>query len=221
MRLLAYIFGFLLPWSLRRRWLRLTLGYRLHPTSRIGFSLLLPTVLTLGEHSRIGNLNVCRRIDALTLGPHAIIGSANWIAGTPSHDPTFYSHLPDRRADFVMGEHSALTNRHYVDCTAGVTIGHHSTVAGVGSQIFTHEIDIADSVQEARPLVIGAYSMVGTGTILLAGSRVPDHSVIGAGSVVATPLQAAYWLYAGAPARPVRELDPKSAYFKRIRGVVE
>jgi acetyltransferase-like isoleucine patch superfamily enzyme len=220
MRLLLYVFGLLLPWSIRRRWLELTLGYDLHPTSRIGFSLLLPTEMSLGEHSRIGSLNVCRRIDSVEIGSHVVVGSANWISGTPSGDRIFYGHLPERRSALIMGDHSALTNRHYVDCTAGVTIGDHATIAGVRSQLFTHGIDVARSIQDAHPVRIGAYSMVGTGAILLAGATVPDHAVVAAGSVVVGPLDDPYRLYAGAPAKAVRELPADAAYFTRTQGVV-
>jgi hypothetical protein len=217
---LLYLLGYLLPWFLRRRWLALTLGYELDPTSRIGLSLVLPDKLVLRAHSSIRHLNVCRHIDLLVLDSHAVIGSGNWIAGTPSGEPKFYSHLPDRRAELLLAEHAALTNNHYVDCTGGISIGNHATIAGVRSQLLTHGIDIVDSRQDAHRLEVGPYSMVGTGTILLAGARVPHHAVVAAGSVVTGHLDEPYTMYAGAPAKSIKALGPESLYFSRAEGEV-
>jgi hypothetical protein len=56
---------------------------------------------------------------------------------------------------FKIGEHSAVTSRHYLDCTGGVTVGAFSTVAGARSTIFTHQVDITQSRQVWRPVRIG------------------------------------------------------------------
>ena len=215
---LLYTVSFLLPWAVRRRWLRMWFGYDLHPSSRIGYSLIMPERLILGEGAHIGHLTVCRRLDLVELGPYATIGQWNWITGTSADDPQYYQHMSERRAQLVMGPHSAITSRHYIDCVESVTIGAYATVAGMRSQFFTHSLDLEQSQQSAKPIDIGAYTMIGTGSILLPGASVPDRSVIGAGSVVTGPLTESEYLYAGVPAKPIRKLSPDLKYFDRTQG---
>ena len=216
--ILLYFVSFLLPWHLRRRWLAMWFGYDIHPTSRIGYSLVLPAHLVLAEGSRIGHMTVCRRLDLIELGPYSIIGQWNWITGTPEGDQQYYQQISDRRAQLVMGPHSAITSRHYIDCVESVTIGTYATVAGMRSQFFTHSLDLEQSRQSAKPITIGAYTMIGTGSILLPGASVPDRAVLGAGSVVTGALTEPLHLYAGVPAKPIRKLSPTLKYFSRTHG---
>jgi acetyltransferase-like isoleucine patch superfamily enzyme len=116
--------------------------------------------------------------------------------------------------------HSAITHRHLIDCTNEVRIGTHSTIAGWRTQILTHGIDLTLSHQTSRPVVIGSYCFVGTGSILLKGSRLPDRSVLSAGSVLLTQESEECALYSGVPAQKVRDLAPDSAYFTRQEGFV-
>jgi acetyltransferase-like isoleucine patch superfamily enzyme len=220
MRLALYLLGFLMPWRLRRLWLRLTLGYRLHPTSHIGLSILIPDRLELGEHARIGHFNVCRRIDALVLERHAIVGTLNWIGGRPSDDPVFYGHVSNRKAQLTLCDYAAVTNRHNLDCTGGILMRSHAIIAGIRCQLYTHQIAFPDSILEARPIEIGPYTMIGTGSIVLPGATVPGHCVIGAGAVVTNSLKEPYRLCVGTPARAIREMDPDSPYFTRADGLI-
>lgn len=215
---LLYAVSLLLPWCLRHRWLTIWFGYDIHPSSRIGFSWIMPEQLVLGTGARIGHMTVCRRLDLVELGPYSTIGQWNWITGTSADDPHYYQHMSGRRAQLVMGPHSAITSRHYIDCVESVTIGAYATVAGIRSQFFTHSLDIEQSRQSAQPIKIGAYTMIGTGSTLLPGACVPDRAVLGAGSIVTGPLTESFYLYAGAPARPVRKLSPTLKYFDRTHG---
>jgi acetyltransferase-like isoleucine patch superfamily enzyme len=117
-----------------------------------------------------------------------------------------------------MGPHSAITSRHYIDCVESVTIGAYATVAGMRSQFFTHSLDLEQSRQSAKPITIGDYTMIGTGSILLPGACVPDRAVLGAGSVVTGALTQPLHLYAGVPAKPIRKLSPSLKYFNRTHG---
>ena len=53
-RLLA-VFLLILPWRLRRIALIKIFGYQIHPTARIGFSLILPVRLEMDAGARIEN----------------------------------------------------------------------------------------------------------------------------------------------------------------------
>lgn len=210
----------LLPWPLRRWVLRVAFGYKLHPQSRIGLAWVFPKQLVMDAHSQIGHLTVCKGLDLLQLAPYASIGRGNWITGFPAGSSKHFAHQEERRPRLLIGEHARITNRHLIDCTDTVSIGDFSTFAGFRSQILTHSIDIATSCQTSAPVSIGRYCFVGTDCVVLGGSSLPDNSVLGAKSLLNKPYYEEYWLYAGVPAKPVKQLSSDLAYFSRPVGFV-
>jgi acetyltransferase-like isoleucine patch superfamily enzyme len=210
----------LFPWPIRRRLLMILHGYKIHPTARIGFSLIFPDHLEMGAGARISSFTVCKGLSLLRMGEHSRIGNLNWITGFPAADNTFFKDDPGRRPELVMGEHSSITNRHLIDCTNAVRIGRFTTFAGFRSQILTHSIDLYRCCQSSKPVTIGDYCFVGTGSVLLGGSRLPDYSVLGASSLLNKPYLQTHQLYAGNPAKPVKPLPQEMAYFQRTVGYV-
>src|SRR6266513_2547367 len=69
---LLMLLSFLLPWAARRRFLESQFGYSIHPSSHIGLAWICPQRLIMEENARIGNLTLCKNIDLLHLGAHAI-----------------------------------------------------------------------------------------------------------------------------------------------------
>ena len=210
-----------LPWFLKRPLMQSLLGHKLHSTSRIGLSLIAAEQVELGEGARIGHLNVVKGLRRLELGPHAIIAQLNWITGFPLGPSPHFAHQPERAPELILAAHSAVTNRHLLDCTNRVTIGHHTTFAGFRSQILTHSIDLAANRQTSQPVAIGAYCFVGTGCIVLPGAKLPDYCVLGAGAVLTHPVEEPHTLYAGVPAQAVKKLPAEGKYFTRAQGFVE
>ena len=221
MRSLLRLIVVLLPWPLKRHVLCALYGYELHPTSRIGLAWVFPAKLAMGKNSSIGHLTVCKGMERVALGDHASIGRLNWITAYPLNRPPHFAHMPDRQPQLIVGEHSAITHRHIIDCTEEVVLGSYATIAGFRSQILTHSIELSECRQHARPVRIGSYTFVGTACTILGGSVVPDFSVVAANALVNKSHEERYRLYAGVPARPVSELDPAMKYFTRTSGFVE
>ncbi len=210
----------LLPWFLRRRLLQWVYGYRIHPTARIGCSWIFPRQLVLKEYASIGHANVAIHLERIELGAHARIDRSNWITGFPRHDSRHFSHRLDRDPALVLGDHAAITKHHHLDCTDRIEIGAFTTIAGYGSQFLTHSIDLERNRQDAAPIVIGDYCLVGTAVVLLPGSKLPARSVLGAKALLNKAHDKPGRLYAGVPAEPVRELPPDAGYFHRTTGFV-
>lgn len=210
----------LLPWPLRRALLCRCFGYEIHPTARIGLSWIRPRRLRLEAGTSIGHLTVCIHLDLLHLKERATIGRGNWITGFPTGPSPHFAHQPERRSELIVGEQSAITNRHLIDCTGGVTIGRFTTFAGFSSQVLTHSIDLVESRQSSAPVTIGDYCFIGTACVLLAGSALPDRSVLGAKSLLNKKYEEPYTLYAGAPARPIQPMPRDTRYFHRPEGIV-
>lgn len=210
-----------LPWALRRRALSRCFGYEIAPDARLGFSVVLVGKLVLARHSGIGHLNYIKGADEVRLDASSFIGHLNWITAFPSDSGSgHFKSQPERRPRLHVGEHSAITNRHLIDCTGEVRIGRFTTFAGFRSQVLSHSIDLHLCQQRAQPISIGDYCFVGTGCILLGGAQLPNFSVLGAGSVLNKAFDTPYSLYAGAPSELRKPLSPDMAYFHRTKGFV-
>jgi acetyltransferase-like isoleucine patch superfamily enzyme len=215
------LFSILLPWPLRRAILQSFFGFQIHPTARIGLSWVLPKKLIMESDTQIGNLTVCKNLDLIHMHPHSLIGRGNWITGFPSGPSPHFAHEHDRRPELIIGEHSAITNRHLIDCTSRVTIGRFTTFAGFQSQILTHSIDLEACRQSSAPVSIGDYCFVGTDCVLLGGSALPSYSVLAAKSLLNKSFDEEYSLYGGIPAAKLKNVPADSRYFHRTVGMVE
>jgi hypothetical protein len=193
----------LLPNHMARPLLRL-LGHRIHPTVRLGFSLLLVDRLHLTRGSSIGHLNLirCRRV---VLRERARIGYGNVVMGPVSVWLGSDSKLGNRnratRAPapvtygpslLKMGQVSAITASHLVDCTRSVILGDFTTVAGVGTQMWTHGYYHAatgiDRFRVDGRIVFGNNVYIGAHSVVTGGVTVTDHVIVGSHSSVSKDL---------------------------------
>ncbi len=218
---LIVLFAMPLPWSIGRRILVYFLGYRIHKRAKIGWSMIAPNYLEMGDGASIGHLTLCKNIDRLVLKEHASIGNLNWITGYPRHGHKHFDKVSDRDPSLYIGEQAAITHRHLIDCTDKIIIGGFSIMAGYRSQLLTHFIDIVEGVQTCAPINIGCFSFLGTGSVILAGNALPDFSVLGAGSVLNKKFTKPYMLYAGTPAIGRKQLPKDAGFFLRTRGFVD
>jgi acetyltransferase-like isoleucine patch superfamily enzyme len=210
-----------MPWFLRRPLLNLLPGFNIDKTAYIGKSLILATKLDMRAHSRIGSLNFCKAIDVLMLGEHSILGTLNYITGYPTSGTEFFSHKKNRTCCLVIGAHSAITSRHFIDCTDEILIGNFTTVAGIRSQIFTHSINLKDNIQDCAPVRIGHYNFIGTNVVILPGAQLPDYCILGANAVLQSKQKELFTLYGGVPAKKIKSLEKNELqYFNRKTGFV-
>lgn len=210
----------LFPWPLKRRLLSRFWGYEIHPSARIGLAYVYPDRLRMGAGARIGHLTVAVHLHEIDMREHALIGRINWITGYPLNGKDFFAEEDNRLPALRLGEHAAITNRHLIDCTNTVTVGRFTTMAGFRSQILTHSIDLNACHQSSAPVHIGEYCFIGTGCILLAGSALPDRSVLAAGSTLTKAHVEPQTLYAGLPAVRKKTLSADAKYFRRDKGYV-
>lgn len=204
-RWLTLAVGLALPARWKPPLLR-ALGHRVHRRARIGWSALLVERLVLGADTRIASFSLlaCRRVVMragarigtgnlvrgpfdLWLGPRAAIGNRNVI--TRANHPVSFG-----PAQLRIGEAGKLTSGHRVDCMQSVRIGRYSTVAGAGSQLWTHGYAHApDGSGRARVdgrIRIGDHVYVGSQCCLSAGITIGNAVTIGGHSSVATDLMA-------------------------------
>ena len=210
------------PWKIRRFIYQKVFGYQIHSTSYIGFSIIFPNELVMGEHTSIGSLNVCKNIKKVQLDSYATIGSLNWITGFPTnlqHTGHFSKEI-GRVPSLLMKEHSAITSRHLIDCTNTISIGAFTTIAGAGSQFLTHSINIYEACQESGEITIGKYCFLGTACVVLKGSKIPDFSIVGAMSLMNKQFEETHCVYGGVPAKKLKKIEEYCAYFDRREGYI-
>jgi acetyltransferase-like isoleucine patch superfamily enzyme len=219
---------------LRSSWLT---AIGLLPASRIKNMLLsLPAGVSVSADARIAPVllfnvrrmevaagaviafgSVFRDLDLLRLAESAAIGSWNWITAAAVFAP-FDADLGE--GSLILGASSAITSRHYLDCTGGITIGRMTTVAGVRSTWFTHRINLMESVQFSAGTRVGDYCFTASGVQVGPGVTIASDSVVAMGSVVTQSLSRAGRLYGGVPARDLGAAK-NAAYLRRRIGRVD
>jgi len=209
------------PWFVRKWLYEVIFNYEIDDNAYIGFSWIYPEKLYMERGARIGHLTICKSIEKLEMGSKSTIGALNWITGFPRgiKSKHFDSEL-NRSPALIIKCHSAITGRHLIDCTNTITIGKFTTIAGIRSQLLTHSINLMESKQESSPINIGDYCFVGTNTVVLKGSALPDYSVFGAMSLINKEYKNSYCLYGGVPAVEIKSLPKNYKYFIRKKGFI-
>jgi acetyltransferase-like isoleucine patch superfamily enzyme len=192
------------------------LGWSVHPTATVAPCLFVRVRrVSLGAGARLLGLSAFYDVDDLVLGDDAVVGRWNWLsAARELRTAVLDARAGGRPATLRLGRGAAITSRHYIDCSGGVDIGAFSVLAGVRSTVLTHQVDLARSEQDVRPVRVGDYCLVGSNAKLVPGASIPDRCVIAMGSVVAGALPDAGHLYAGVPARAVKPVED-GLYFTR------
>lgn len=196
------------------------LGCEIHRTARIGFSLILAKKIVMGPHACIKHFNIIRNLDCLELGEAALIGNFNRVTCLPWGATRHFQMEENRRQALVLGRHAAIVGRHFFDCNNAILIGEYALIAGAGSSVFTHGINIQHNRQESGPVTIGKYCMIGAHSVILKNASLPDYSVLAANSTLHKAYTQTHTLYSGVPAVPVKALDPESKFFHRKEGYV-
>jgi acetyltransferase-like isoleucine patch superfamily enzyme len=219
--ILLKIISFFFPWPLRRRFLNKFFSYKIHADARIGLAWIFPRELILAAESKIDHFNVAIHLNKIELGPKATISRGNWITGFPvKTDSSHFKHQSDRKAELILGESSSITKNHHFDCTSQIHIGRFTTIAGYESQFLTHSIDMNENRQDSDSILIGDYSFIGTNVVVLGGTTLPSHSILGAKSLLNKRFSEEWCIYGGVPAKKIGEVPRTAKYFTREVGYV-
>ena len=205
----------LMPWKLKRWFLIHFYHYEIHPTARIGLSYIYPKHLIMEEGAAIGHLNVAIHLELIHMCKYCTISQKNWITGFPLRDKSNFQDFPARKPYLIMEKDSAITKQHLIDCTDTVIIGELTSIGGYGTQILSHSTSLKNNRQACAPIKIGHHCFVGTRSIILPGSVLPNHSVLGDGAMLKKQFGEEYALYGGVPAKFIKKMDESYAFFSR------
>ncbi len=203
---LLSLFAWLLPPNLRfKNWLLRKLGNHIGENVIIGPTLVLNCgPFWIDDNAYLGLGNTFKHLRHARLGKKAHIANFNFITAQAE-----YQRFSDYVGFLILEEMAGMTNRHYLDCAGQVVLRRNSGIGGLRSIFQSHEIDVARNETFCGQIILEPNAMTGTGVLLLMGARVPEKSVLAAGSVLTRQRDDAmkpYGLYAGAPAKYIREL---------------
>ncbi|MGV0795035.1 acyltransferase [Mycolicibacterium sp. XJ1819] len=202
---LLSLFAWLLPSGPFKLWALRKLGNRIGDDVVIGPTLVLGCgPFWIGDHSAIGAGNTFRHLRHVRMAANTGLGNWNYITAQIA-----YQKFSDYVGIFIVEELSGITSRHYLDCGGQIVLRRNSGVGGLKSILQSHEIDLQKNETTVGQIILEENSMTGTGCILLKGARLPEKSVLAAGSVLIKSRDDALkpcGLYAGSPAKYVREL---------------
>jgi acetyltransferase-like isoleucine patch superfamily enzyme len=190
------------------------LGFKVDPTAIIRSNIFLNvTNITLGVNSVIRYGNIIRNV-SLVMEKDSTIGAWNWITGAND-----FKKFSEENLKLHLGCGASITSRHYLDCSGGIDIGDFSLIAGVRSTFFSHQIDVQINRQTCEKISIGTYSLIGSDTKVLPGSRIGSRSLVGMGSVVTGKQFPNNSFIAGTPAKVIRRIE--GDFFSREKSVVD
>ena len=168
-----------------------------------GSGILFPTVALYGErYMRIG-ANVI-------VGPYCTLSAGVMPGHVPDNDPVVT--IGD---DVLVGRGSGVVGHRSVEIGDGVFTGHHVYITDANHGYEDVHETIGRQFAAPKPVVVGAGSWLGHGSIVLPGARVGEHVAVGAGSVVTGELPS-YSVAVGNPARVIRRYDAEREEWVKV-----
>jgi acetyltransferase-like isoleucine patch superfamily enzyme len=221
LRLLALLVVALLPQAAKQWMLRHAFGYRIGRRVRIGVTIIDAMDCTIGDdvvighgnavvgvrrfvvgdHARIGFLNLFRGGDLIEIGRYAEILRRNEVNSIPDAET-----VNDADPSVRIGAGAVITDGHRIDFTDRVDIGRRAIIGGRNSSLWTH------NRQRTAPVSIGDFAYAGSEIRMTPGSAIPPRSIVGVGSVVVDRLVEQETLIAGVPAKIVKALSEHDRY---------
>lgn len=199
------VFGLLPAGRIKNVLLNLTGHARVARSARIHQVILWRVrSFTIGERTHIGPGNVFRDLARVEVGDEAEIGQLNWFSAASSYVNTSDNSLA---ASLVMDPRTAITSRHYVDCSGGLRMHSLAIIGGLRSTILTHSADTRRWVVVGEPVVIGEASLVFSHVLINPGVTISKHSMVAGGAVVASDLDSPGKLYGGVPAKVIGDVS--------------
>jgi acetyltransferase-like isoleucine patch superfamily enzyme len=160
-----------------------------------GSAICFPVTALYGErYIRLGAQTI--------VGPHVTLSAG--VSPTHELDRETVVSIGDR---CLIGRGSGIVAHESIEIGDDVFTGHHVYVTDANHGYEDVDVPIGRQFAAPRSVSIGAGSWLGHGSIVLPGSRIGEHVVIGAGSVVTGEIPA-FAVAVGVPAKVVRRYDP-------------
>ena len=220
------------------------LGHKISFKAYVGFSLIFTEKIYMAPNSKINHFNIIN-IDKILLKEKAKINSYNRIKGPmylllgKSASITnkniihrAISPISYGISIFKLGDFSNIVSGNLIDCTRSVILGSNTTIAGIGSQLWTHGyVHSKRGMERIRidgEINIGNNVYIGSRSIINSGVKVNNSITVGSNSNVSKSL-INEGLYVSQPLRYIEAYDvnivklkyKKITYLNQIEDVYE
>lgn len=148
----------------------------------IGFSFIDSQNVLIKDNAKIGNFNEIKHLKYLELGENSNIGNLNHISGNGYKNNKWENNLS-------IGDKVDVTSGHVLDVGGGIYIGNNVTIAGIYTQIWSHEKNLVENQFITKPVHIGSNVYIGSSALIAPGAVIPSNTVVGLGAVVPAKLQ--------------------------------
>ena len=230
MNIIISLILFIFPTKLARLLLLFSKKVKISPQSKIGFSWIAVREICI-VNGKVGHFNYLK-INRLQIVEGGKIGHFNYISGdfdmilkrqSKVDNVNKFSSIGKayHRVLLLLNENSHITTMHLFDLTDSISIGNNTTIAGAGTQIWTHSFlrskELQKNVRVDAPVFIGDWCYIGSRSIILSGVNIADEVAVGAQAVVSRSLNQS-GLYVGQGLKYV-EIDFKDRMLKLGRPI--
>lgn len=175
LRLVVTGLGLLLPNRLKLGLYRRLLGWRVGRNVRFGVSFIDSLEVELGDDVYVGHFNYFKHLNRFVFGAGSCM--MNFNQGTASDDLSWARSLE-------VGERCGVMSHHFFDTSGGITIGEGVTLAGRGTQIWTHERSRRREGMVTKPVAIGDSSYIAAAVLIAPGTTIGPDTLAALGCVV-------------------------------------
>jgi len=170
---------------------------------KIGFSLILCPCIELDENVYIGHFNFIS-IQKLKMSANARVLHLNFIKGNFNVDLSCRSRISSQnkisslrsnyyKSTLHVKKNAAINFKCLIDCTSDVTIGACTTLAGSGTQVWTHSFYFSKNsnriVRVDNSVSIGDHCYIGSRCCILPGVCIGNAITVGAQAVVSKSIE--------------------------------
>ncbi len=205
------------------------LGIKIGNNGRVGFSMIFCKKLIVSESGSIGHFNLIK-INNIALSKKSYIGHLNRLngpfnlrlaitAGIGNFNNFVKAPLnvKNRVSAIYLGKLSKITSRHYIDCMCNITILSYTTIAGIGSQMWTHGYyhyrGMHKRVRIDGEIKIGRYCYIGSGSIFNPGVSVCSSVNLGCNSTISKSIsEEGFYVN-----QQLRKIDKEPDFHARLR----
>lgn len=181
---------------------RAILGYEIAPSAKIGlFNIINAKICKIGnarighfnyfdtskielhDDAYIGRFNRFKWLSILVIESKSSFVSGNVAVGTkPGVSPFKINEI------LHVGQSCVVTNRHLFDVAEPIILGNDVTIAGSGTQLWTHGFDL-QHVKIQAGIKIGNNVYIGSRSMILQGVAIVDGVLVGAGTTVSRSIR--------------------------------
>lgn len=219
LRLVALALVALLPPALKPTIYRRVFGFRIGHHVRIGVTFLDAQHCEIGDDTTIGHGNAFTGVGRLVIGDHVRIGTLNLFRGGEEIRLGRWTEVIRRnelnsivKSDTVnardprllVGAGCLITDGHRLDFTDRIELGVRVIVGGRNSSLWTH------NRQRTAPIFVGDRTYLGSEIRMAPGASLPARSILALGSVVFGKIDGDESIIGGVPAKVLRKLDDQS-----------